>query len=341
MARRFPTRITSFQEDANAEATMTATSTQRRKGFTLVELLVVIGIIALLISMLLPALNKARRQATTVKCLSNLRQIEMAYVAYTQANNGCSLMYYQWYYNVAGVNTSTSMFAAGNWAGELAPYMGSHVLNSAGTSGTLASINQLANGSSALLCPTAFATDPTNYWGNAQYAWNGKNHSADGGWSFFHTQMIPGTTNSGPELWWQSSYGFNSSMYFFGTATKGQMSNLKLQPYQYFNKWGSVRDPSRVPLFFDCVWIDAPVDPAADPVPNNIRGLDQTSPGSALPSNATNRICLNRHGYATNIVFADGSAKTVNLPELWNFVWYHGCVPKPIVQSGTTTLPKQ
>src|SRR6266498_52288 len=63
-------------------------TSRRRPAFTLVELLVVIGIIALLIAILLPALSKARKQANTVKCLAQHKQLMSAFLLYANQWKG-------------------------------------------------------------------------------------------------------------------------------------------------------------------------------------------------------------------------------------------------------------
>jgi prepilin-type N-terminal cleavage/methylation domain-containing protein/prepilin-type processing-associated H-X9-DG protein len=82
----------------------------RSHAFTLVELLVVIGIIAMLISILLPVLGRARRAAYEVQCLSNLRQLTTAMIMYTNEFKGKTMP----------IDHNPSEY----WFHKLAPYLG-------------------------------------------------------------------------------------------------------------------------------------------------------------------------------------------------------------------------
>jgi hypothetical protein len=143
-------------------------------GFTLTELLVVIGLVALLISLLMPALGQARAAARTTGCLSNLRQMGVAWTMYLAENRG----HLPEHINHTPLTPDVAW--RGYWLGILEHY------NVRGD---------------ALLCPTAFDPIPfkqvNNGFGNAEYAWTGR------------FQSNGTTVRFNADLYRDGSYGYN------------------------------------------------------------------------------------------------------------------------------------
>jgi len=137
-----------------------------RRAFTLVELLVVIGIIALLISMLLPALQAARRQANTVKCLAQMRNFGNAFLIYSNDNQGYFPMSFH-AYEPSGESwgaVTTARTRAKRWPDFVGKYLNNgRTVNEDGTG-----LSNAANGFQDTIA-TLKANERSVFWGCPSY----------------------------------------------------------------------------------------------------------------------------------------------------------------------------
>jgi prepilin-type N-terminal cleavage/methylation domain-containing protein len=88
-----------------------------KHGFTLIELLVVIAIIAILAAILFPVFAQAREKARAISCVSNMKQLGLAFAQYTQDYDECNPVPYYFIFN------PPTMGAQGGWGGGIYPYV--------------------------------------------------------------------------------------------------------------------------------------------------------------------------------------------------------------------------
>jgi len=257
----------------------------RRMGFTLIELLVVISIIALLIAILMPALNKARDQAKATLCASQLKQFGLAWNYYAEDNDGSNI----WY------APPSKRDQGGFWFYQLGPYFGDKKFGR-GKGDTHKGIMTILN------CP---ATHP----------WNAEEFPDTfgyGGYNMSWRWRTP-TDEHGRIEYHEGSYTLNGWMQQRPSGSDAR----------FYQKYDEAKND--IPLICDGGWVDTwpdnqDINETHDFL--DLKGSGIPGTGYRMYPNELTRILLKRHGRAINILFKGTQVVRVPLEEVCQYKWH-------------------
>ncbi len=257
-------------------------------AFTLIELLVVISIIALLASILMPALGRARKQARAAVCQSNLKQWSSIYVMYTSDNNDRFM---------AGWSSNQW---DGVWMYCLEDYYGGDASKSRQVSGS--------GGSGDIrLCPETrrFHSDVglDQSQGGPDFGWGIWDIESEEDQQFAQMNFY----GSYGQNWWVNDIPIDAS----SLAAKGVTPENN-----YFWRKTGQRNANNIPVLFDAsYWLARPHHTNEPAVFNGQWGWSALTGGMQ-------RVCVDRHSGGVNMLFMDWSIRKVELTDLWNLKWH-------------------
>lgn len=257
------------------------------QAFTLVELLVVISIIAVLLAVLMPALNRAKKQARSVIDLTNLKQWGLMYSMYCQDNSG-----YFFSGEVKGSSNPVDIDHGRYWRAAMQPY---------------------SKNDKMWLCPETLKPKLNN-------SEPAKGDPIETAWAF----EDPKTKKVDVGSYGLNAWVLNPSQSMLnGGEVLGRKESLGYKLSDYWRN-SYIKGANKVPVFSDAWFTDAwPKDndmPALDPPSGP--GKNCAGDIETYTKNEIQRLCVDRHAGNMGMVFMDWSARKVGLKELWTLKWH-------------------